>query len=61
MKGDLPGLSKRWPGTIGSCQYSTRLPVCGSTSPALRPFGPAGLDMEALARVDCVPRDRPMR
>lgn len=30
MKGDLPGLSKCWFGTIGSCQYSTFLPVFGS-------------------------------
>src|SRR6266851_4223805 len=35
MKGDLPGLSNLGPGTIGSCQYSTRLPLDGSTSPAL--------------------------
>ena len=33
MYGDLPGLSNFWPGTIGSCQYSTFLPVAGSTSP----------------------------
>ena len=33
MKGDLPGLSNFWPGTIGSCQYRTFLPVVGSTSP----------------------------
>ena len=34
MNGDFPGLSNFWPGTIGSCQYSTFLPVAGSTSPA---------------------------
>ena len=45
MNGDLPGLSKRWPGTIGSCQYSTLRPVAGSTSPGFcgaPVFGAAG-------------------
>ncbi len=41
MKGDFPGLSKRWPGAIGSCQYNTFLPVAGSTSPAFN-ASPAG-------------------
>jgi len=40
MNGLLPGLSKRWPGTIGSCQYSTRRPLA-SVSGAPAP-GPAG-------------------
>jgi hypothetical protein len=30
MKGDIPGVSKCWFGTIGSCQYSTLRPVFGS-------------------------------
>src|SRR5207248_11565709 len=34
MNGDLPGLSNFCPGTIGSCQYRTFLPVLGSMSPA---------------------------
>ncbi|MDR8921254.1 hypothetical protein FEP56_06026 [Burkholderia multivorans] len=33
MNGDLPGLSKCWFGTIGSCQYSTFRPVFGSILP----------------------------
>jgi hypothetical protein len=34
MNGLLPGLSKRWPGTIGSCQYSTRRPLASVATPA---------------------------
>jgi hypothetical protein len=35
MNGLLPGLSNRCPGTIGSCQYSTRRPLASeSTAPA---------------------------
>jgi hypothetical protein len=51
MKGDLPGLSNFCPGTIGSCQYSTRFPVDGSTSPTFNArdaFVPGGAAPRAL-------------
>src|ERR1700754_1249723 len=60
INGDLPGLSKCWFGTIGSCQYSTLRALCGSTfSPGAETDAAVAIGAGVRAEARCVPAKYP--